>query len=118
MSALISAGASWKQISGESYQNKQMAWKLGLRTGGFWLPRAVPDGEQGPASRLEGASGQGGPARRVGKGAGGLAGPGPTTETGLPPPREVLDLTLELGWTAGARTLGRYAGCVGEGVPG
>lgn len=79
MSALISAGASWKQISGESYQKKQMAWKLGPQMGGFWLSRAVPDGERGPASRLEGASGQGGPARRVGKGAGGRAGPGPTT---------------------------------------
>nr|CAI9698793.1 unnamed protein product [Rangifer tarandus platyrhynchus] len=38
----------------------------------------------------------------------------PLTETGLPPPREVFDFTLELGWTAGARTLGRHAGCVGR----
>lgn len=48
----------------------------------------------------------------------GLAQAPPLTETGPPPPREVFDFTLELGWTALARTLGRHAGCVGEGVPG
>ena len=47
MSALISAGASWKQISGESYQNKQMAWKLGPRTGGFWLHGLYPMESEG-----------------------------------------------------------------------
>lgn len=79
MSALISAGASWKQISGGSYQKKQMAWKLGMQTGGFWLPRAVPPEREGlPLSQKE-------PVVRVvlscsrGREAGWAAGPGPVS---------------------------------------
>ena len=58
------------------------------------------------------------PAPGVGKRAGQLAQALSLTEMGPPPQRDVVDFTLELNWTTGPQTLGQYAGCVGEGVPG
>ena len=98
MSALISARASWKQISGGSYQKKQMPWKLGTWMGGFWLPQVVQTEREGlPLGRKEPVSGQGSAVLLPGSGrglAGRLAQAPPLTETGPPPPREVVDSHL------------------------
>lgn len=50
--ALTSVGSAWEQISGESYENSQVALKRGQRGRGFWFQPAVPamPPERGPAA--------------------------------------------------------------------
>lgn len=121
MSALISARASWKQISGGSYQKKQMAWKLGTWMGGFWLPQEVPTERKGlHLGRKEPVSGQGSVRLpESGRGlAGGLAQAPPLTETGLPPPREVVDSHLSSTGPRAPRHLDSMLGVLVRVFPG